>query len=357
MHFYESMIMWSRDGLQFKSYANDHPDGFVIAKPKYIPRHKIDCSGFQERNIQGSEVRRFDYWAVDEKRLGEYVKDFRSAYPEYIYDSPLHKTWFMGIPKKNIARLPDPKDGVKKILSMKESEQDDYMKRCQQLLHIFIDGGLKESQLGVTNSTLLGTYTYGRSDIDCIVYGRDNYWKYREIIRQAKHPWLRWRTVDEWKKYFSTYNAGLHITEQEFIRHAQRKYSDGLFGETVFSVFGVENKDEVSVKWGDEKYTPMGIATVKGTVIDDAHCVARPGYYAIENSQVIEGPKVKVDRIVTYARDFMLQAFKGENIAASGILEKAEPLNKNGEEYYRIVVGYFDCYISRRGKEFIKISN
>ena len=59
MHFYESMIMWSDDGLQLKSYANDHPEGFVIAKPKYIPRQKIDCSGFQERNIQGSTLPAF----------------------------------------------------------------------------------------------------------------------------------------------------------------------------------------------------------------------------------------------------------------------------------------------------------
>ena len=73
MHFYESTIMWSDDGLQLKSYANDHPDEFIIAKPKYIPRTKIDCSGFQERNIQGSDLRRFDYWAVDERRLKEYV--------------------------------------------------------------------------------------------------------------------------------------------------------------------------------------------------------------------------------------------------------------------------------------------
>ncbi len=352
-HFYESMIMWSDDGLQLKSYANDHPDGFVIAKPKYIPRQRIDCDGFQERNIQGSDMRRFDYWAVDEKTLKKYIEDFRKVYPEYVYDSPLHNTWFMGVPKKKIAKLPDPKEGVKRILAMKDSEMDEYMKRAHGFLSLVLDNGLRASDLGVTNSTLLGTYTYGRSDIDIIVYGKKNYWKYINFIKNTKHPWLRWKSLDEWKKYFASYNAGLFISEDEFIWHARRKFIDVYFGETVVSVFGVENPDEISVKWGDEKYTPMGMATVKGRVKDDYNGVIRPGFYEIENAKVINGPDVKVKKIVTYARDFTLQVFKGEKAVAAGILEKAEPLN-GGKPYHRIVVGYFDSYTTRRGEEYIK---
>jgi len=354
MHFYESMIMWSDDGLQLKSYANDHPEGFVIAKPKYIPRHKIDCSGFQERNIQGSDVRRFDYWAVDEKTLKQYIEDFRKAYPEYIIDSKLHNTWFMGVPKKKIAKLPDPKEGVKRILSLKEPEMDEYMKRAQGFLHLMLDNGLKANEIGVTNSTLLGTYTYGRSDIDVIVYGKKNYWEYINFIRTAKHPWLRSKSLEEWKKYFASYNAGLFISEDEFIWHAQRKFIDVYFGETVVSVFGVENPDEISVKWGNEKYTQMGMATVKGKVKDDYNGVVRPGYYELENSKVIKGEDIKVKKVVTYARDFMLQAFKGEDIVAAGVLEKATPLD-GSKEYYRIVIGYFESYTSRRGEEYIKV--
>ena len=354
MHFYESMIMWSDDGLQLKSYANDHPDGFVIAKPKYIPRHKIDCSGFQERNIQGSDVRRFDYWAVDEKTLKQYIEEFRKAYPEYIYDSKLHNTWFIGVPKNKIAKLPNPREGVKRILELKESEMDDYMKRAQGFLNIMIDNGLKANDIGVTNSTLLETYTFGRSDIDVIVYGKKNYWNYINFIKNVKHPWLRWKSLEEWKKYFASYNAGLFISEEEFIRHAKRKFIDVYFGETVVSVFGVENPDEISVKWGDEKYTQMGMATVKGKVTDDYNGIVRPGYYELEDTKMIKGPDVKVKKVVTYARDFMLQAFKGENTVAAGVLEKVTPLD-GSEEYYRIVIGYFDSYTNRRGEEYIKV--
>ena len=50
----------------------------------------------------------------------------------------------------------------------------------------------------------------------------------------------------------------------------------------------------------------------------------------------------------------MLQAFEGESIVAAGILEKVTPL-KSGEEYYRIVIGYFESYTTRRGEEYIKV--
>jgi len=291
----------------------------------------------------------------NQQELKNYLDNFKEVYPDYVYECEFHNNWFLGVPRNKISELPDPKEGVKKILAMKEGELDVYLKLTQELLNIVHDGGISVSDIGVTNSTLLGTYSYGRSDVDMIIYGKENYRKYREIIQNVKHPKLRWRTVDEWKKYFATYNSGLNFSESEFIWHAQRKFSDGLFRETVFSVFGVENENETWFKWGSEKYTPMGTATIKAKVKDEFNGAVRPGYYEVEDSKMIKGvDNVKVSRVVTYARDFMLQAFDGENISASGVLEKVDSLNNN-ETYYRLVVGYFDSYIERRGHEFIKV--
>jgi hypothetical protein len=49
----------------------------------------------------------------------------------------------------------------------------------------------------------------------------------------------------------------------------------------------------------------------------------------------------------------MMQVKKGEPVTAREMLEKVIPVNGD-EEYYRITIGYFDSYLSRKGEEFIK---
>ena len=62
---------------------------------------------------------------------------------------------------------------------------------------------------------------------------------------------------------------------------------------------------------------------------------------------------LEIKKVVSFSIPFIQQALKGEKIKACGLLEEVTP--KSGEKYYRIVVGYFDAYISeRREKEFIK---
>ncbi len=357
MHYYESRVLTSKDGLQLKSYANEHPDGFIIAKPKYVPTTMLSCDAFQKRSLFGKDVNRVNVWA-DKKKLTNYFETFKKVYPDYVHESDLHGTWFFGIPEDKIESAPDPHEGTKRLMTAHFQELDEYKQRVYLFIQLLLDSGLKESDIGLTNSTLLGNYTYGRSDMDLIIFGKDNYWKAINFLKTAKHPMLRAKTIDEWKKYFSTYNSGLNFTEKEFIRHAQRKPADGFFGETVYSLFGVEEPKDITVPWGSEKYTRKGLATIRANVVNDYHAAVRPGFYEVEDAKVIEGNKenVKIKKVVTYARDFLLQAFPGETILATGMLEEVEPVN--GEKYHRLVVGYFDMYLSdRREQEFIKVEN
>ena len=82
----------------------------------------------------------------------------------------------------------------------------------------------------------------------------------------------------------------------------------------------------------------------------------RLGYYEVEDSRIISGSSKNypVSMIASYSNDFVLQAFDGEKIVASGMLEKVEPLDGK-DSYYRLVIGYFDSYIDRRKQEFIKV--
>jgi predicted nucleotidyltransferase len=361
-HFYESTLIDTVDGFQCKSYSNEHPEGYVIVKPKYIPKEAISGNGLRHRFLFERCMVRFNQFAQKEKLAG-YVRQFRERFPDYIYDCSLHKTWFYAVPRNKIKTVHDGRKGLQELLSVPEKDLDDYLGLVRELVELLSKSGVKPTDLGITHSTLLGNYTIGKSDIDIIIYGKDNGWKVLNFLKKAKHELLRWKSDEEWAAYYREHKTAesRHFTEEEYVKHMRRKRYEGMFGNTVFTLFTVEEEGETWFKWGATELEPLGIATVKGTVSDHYNSHVRAGCYEVKDAELVQGerPAPKIDssipikRIVTYSIPFVQQALSGETITACGRLELAKPAE--GEPYYRIVVGYFDAYLNeRRELEFIK---
>ncbi len=361
-HFYESILIDTVDGFQCKSYANEHPEGYVIVKPKYIPQDAIKGEGLKYRFLFEKCFVRFNLFAKKDN-VNEYLKQFRQKFPDYIHDSKFHDNWFFVVPKSKIKKVHDSRKGLQELLKVPKNDLDKYLTLVVELVELLTNSGVKSTDLGITHSTLLGNYTPGRSDIDLIVYGKDNGWRVLDYLKDAKHSLLKWKTDEEWAEYYKEHKTSesSHFTEEEYVKHMKRKKYEGMFGDTVFTLFTVEEPEETWFKWGEEKYEPMGLVTVKGKVIDHYNSHVRPGYYEIIDGKITDnhGKDMDVDgslgikRVVTYSIPFVQQALTGEEITACGLLELVTPTI--GDRYYRVVIGYFDAYVSdRREAEFIK---
>ncbi len=358
MHFYESTLIDTTDGLHCKSYANEHPDGYVIVKPKYIPANAIKGEGLKYRFLFEKCLVRFNLFAKKEKLL-EYVNQFKKRFPDYIYNSSLHKNWFFVVPKDKIKKIHDGRKGLQELMKLPKKDLDEYLSLVIELVEFLTKSGVSSDNLGITHSTLMGNYTPGKSDIDILIYGKANGWKILDYLKTATHEKLKWKTDKEWQEYYKEHKTSesSHFTEEEYVKHMVRKRYEGTFGNTVFTLFTVEEPDETWFKWGEESYEPVGLATIKGKVTDHYNSHVRPGFYEIDNGKIIDGKHINknipIKRVVTYSIPFIQQALTGENITACGLLELVTP--KIGNKYYRVVVGYFDAYLSdRREKEFIK---
>jgi len=361
-HFYESTLIDTVDGFQCKSYANEHPEGFVIVKPKYVPKEAISGQGLKYRFLFEKCFVRFNQFAEKEK-LASYVKQFREKFPEYVYDCPLHNNWFYVVPKDKVKKAHDGRKGLQELLQVPEKDLDEYLALVRKLVSLLEKSGVASKDMGITHSTLLGNYTPGKSDIDIIIYGKENGWKILDFLKKAEHPLLKWKTSEEWAEYYKEHKTSesSHFTEQEYVKHMQRKRYEGMFGGTVFTLFTVEEPEETWFKWGEADYEPKGLATIKATVESHYNSHVRPAMYEVKDAKLVEANQKKpavdnsipIKRIVTYSIPFVQQALKGETITACGLLELVKP--KQGEKYYRLVVGYFDAYLNeRREKEFIK---
>ncbi len=349
-HFYEASIITTKDGLQCQVYGNEHPFNSVLVKPKYIPTDKIESDGLQYRFISGRKMNRLNMW-TDKEKLKEYVEQFKVSYPHYVLKSEMHSSGrlFFSVPIDNIERIYFPRKGFSELMAMPEGSLDDHLKLVHKFSKFLLQSGLREKDLGITYSTLMGHYNPNVSDINIVVYGKENFWKLMGFLDEVEHPLLRWKTKEEWLNFYNGRNRSEIFDSESFCWAMNRKKSEGFFGGRLFVIFAAEKEEETWFKWGQEKYTPLGSVKVRGKVMDNFSSVVRPGCYLIEGQG-----DVPVKKVVFYSRDYCMLAYPGEEIEASGMLEKV--VVKDGEDYYRVVVGYFDTYLDeRREKEYVRV--
>ncbi len=354
IHFFESSIITTKDGLHCQVYGNSHPTNSILVKPKYIPTDKIESPILPYRFISGKKMNRLNLWK-DKEGLKVYIEQFKQAYPEYVYQSEIHdkERLFFSIPIEQIERIYFPKRGLKELMKMPKESLDKHLLLVYQLIEFFKGGGLTVEDMGVTYSTLLGNY-FEVSDINIVVYGKEKYWKLMKFLEVSQHPLLKWKTEEEWLRLYKERNRANIFEKELFLERMKKKKSEGFFGNSLFVVFCAENEDELWFKWGEEEYRALGSAIVRGKVKDNISSVVRPGCYELESSVVVKGKQVNISKIVFYSRDYAMLAYPKETIEASGILEEVKP--KKGKEYYRLVVGYLDAYLDeRREKEYIKL--
>src|SRR3989338_8106862 len=129
MHFHESSLIITKDGLHCQVYSNEHPEGYIIVKPKYIPTDKIFSDALPYRFIMGKKVNRLDLWA-DKEKLKKYIDDFSRAYPHYILKSDVHskELFFFAVPKECIEKIYLPKSGLAELMSIPYKDLDDHLK-------------------------------------------------------------------------------------------------------------------------------------------------------------------------------------------------------------------------------------
>ena len=359
MHYYESSMITTKEGIHCQVYGNQHPDGKILVKPKYIPTDKISSDSLPYRFISGRKMNRLNLW-TDKDKLKIYFDDFAKAYPKYIFKSPIHdkSPLFFAIPKEDIEKAYSPSEGLAELMSIPIKDMDEHLRAIAEFVAFLLKSGIKLKDLGITYSTLMGHYSPNMSDINIVVYGKKKFWELMEFLGKNNHKDLRWKTYEEWESFYKKRNRHMIHNKEIYIENMYRKKSEGFFEGNLFVIFAVENDDEAWFRWGEEKYSNKGVAKFKGKVIGNKNSVVRPGCYEITDAKFISGDEsckeLSISKIVFYSRDYCMLAYPDEEIEARGVVEEVTP--KKGEKYHRLVIGYFDAYISkRRDEEYIKV--
>ncbi len=199
----------------------------------------------------------------------------------------------------------------------------------------FLSNFTDTKNLGISGSGLIKCYK-NDSDIDFVVYGIKNFNNARNAIKRAilNNGVVKNLNLEQWKELYAKRIFGNELTYDEFLWHENRKFNKGTINNRKFDLL---LSDDVRVNLNFKK---IGNIVKKGKVIKSSP-FSYPAYY-----EIIEHNEIS--KILCWTHTYIGQAFEGENIEVSGMLEEIN--NGTGYEKF-IIVG-----TSRKASgEYIKV--
>jgi predicted nucleotidyltransferase len=235
------------------------------------------------------------YRKVDFDDAYEFLKEHR---PEYVKDVHV-------VPKADIKDILRPDEQLPVIATRDEKARTIY-----ELLGRHIP---KES-IGITGSYLCGL-NGENSDLDFVIYGRENFDKARAVISTATENGITAELKEElWRQIYRKRKP--ELSYETFVAHELRKGHRGSIGGTYFDLLYVRDPEELQQLDAQnyEKGKRVGYKTITAEVIAASFAFDSPAIYEIEHTEV--------NRVLSFTHTYTGQAFAGETIEARGMLEQ-----------------------------------
>ncbi len=327
MKFREGDFLETLEGFIFDVKGLLHPPDRVIAYLRYVP----DSCGSRIR--LGVKYRKI-------YRLKDRENFLREKAPIYIFRSPFFNMEVQGVPLDRIKRIYNPQSKIRQLmeLGVKDGVEREALEFAKLLS---VKSGVPVESMGLSGSLLVDLHNEN-SDIDLIVYGRENSLKVYRALEELMNECdeVKPYTTDELAKLYEFRSQDTSIPFKAFLKVEGGKKIQGKFIGRSFFVRFLHDWNEVSEKYGDKIYEPIGFCTIKAEVSDDSESIFTPCRYMISSVQFLSGVKVnpaQVREVYSFRGRFCEQARTGDIIRASGKLEKVTSLN--GESWFRVVVG------------------
>lgn len=315
----------TKDDLFFAVNTYTHPDDYVIAFLRYVP----DENGDRLHD-------KLKYSKVDSDEAYEYIK---KHHPNYLFKWNVENKKMMGVPITDIKKILSPIKRLDEILNTKSN--DPYIGKIQKLAKIFHDEcNISYENMGITGSTLPGLQKSETSDIDFIIFGLDNHKKARMLYKKLKEdPESILNPIEGefWEKVYNKRIKDDSLDFDEFIFYEKRKNNRGLINNTLFDILSTMNPDD-PINTDELYYKQIGKMKVKCKILEDKQSFDTPSIYDISDVEIIEGPDVKIDKLVSYTHTYAGEVQNNEWVLASGVCE--EVTNKtNNTKTYNLTIG------------------
>ncbi|MHC1600327.1 MAG: hypothetical protein ACXQS5_05880, partial [Candidatus Methanospirareceae archaeon] len=153
-----------------------------------------------------------------------------------------------------------------------------------------------------------------KSDLDFVIYGRENFKKAREVVKTACREGLTTEIDEElWRRIY--HKRKPELSYKDFVAHELRKGHRGAIGSTYFDILYVRDPEELQQldRRNYEKGERAGYRTIIAVVKDASFSFDSPAIYEIEHPEV--------NKVLSFTHTYAGQALTGETIEARGVME------------------------------------
>ncbi|MDD2723112.1 MAG: hypothetical protein PHH59_03700 [Methylovulum sp.] len=292
--FYPKDFIETAEGLLFAVVAHGIEDGKVLCFLRYV----LEDSGWKKYPTHAANTH------------------LQAHHPHYLHFSTRLAADLHAVAIEKITKHYQPRSRLAAIMQTSPDnavEQDVY-----QLGRLLQQHGLDLANLGVTGSILAGVQN-AASDIDLVCYDRTTFQLCRTLVRDLiALGKLADLTETDWQQSYQRREADLSYEEYRW--HERRKHNKALINGRKFdlSLLNVDDGEE-----GDCQ--KLAAITVQCQIIDDTYGFDYPARF------VVDHPTIQT--IISFTATYIGQAFTGEWVEVSGILEQT------AKGLQRIVVG------------------
>jgi predicted nucleotidyltransferase len=231
----------------------------------------------------------------------------RHRHTDYLHYSEMLDAHLHAVEMSRIVEHHQPRRRLRAILEKRggDAVESDLF----QLAELLSQHGVDLAQVGVTGSVLIGVQR-DSSDIDLVCYGREGFLQCREVVRQLiEQGQLQSLSDSDWRESYR--RRGCSLGYGDYVWHERRKYNKAVVNGRKFDLSLIEqngsSKPELNKK--------LGPVTLRCRITDDSRAFDYPAVYRIASDSI--------GSIVCFTATYAGQAFNGEVVEVSGLLEEA----------------------------------
>ncbi len=331
-------------GLIFCVLGYLHPPDRIVSYLKYVMT--------EERTMWSREGVHFKRVIPYYSAQGyEHVLNLlKSSISRYVVYDPVFNVELIEVPRSEVVRHYLPEERAQEILS---DPRDELEALAKELIEALVDhSGINRSSIGITGSLLIRIHNVKLSDIDLVVYGRENYLSVMSAIRELVETDGRISLPDvDTLASWATSLCRIHsITFSDACRIYRERLSRLMFRGKVFSVHAVRSDSEIREEYGDKVFYHHGDALIRAEIDSAEESIYLPAVYKIKNVEIIDGVRAHPLReLVSFEGLYSGLFAEGEIVYAYGKVERVRDV-RSGEEYYRLVIGSREA----KGRDFIR---
>jgi predicted nucleotidyltransferase len=334
----------TKEGLIFRVFGYTHPCDAYICDAEYAPENIFKSDNPKAFRNQGQNV---FYKFYDD----EGWKFVEKSFPQYTVLHEMLQKKVIGVDRLAISEVRKPEKELKKLIQAEP--RDNLLAAVRDVLDVAVDQcGMPVERFGVFGSLLHGFYHPRFSDIDLIIYGKENVARLRKTLQElyeAHSSQLRneFETDESIRGKVWRFR---NFTPKDFLWHQQRKLIYSLFRSkedrrTIKTEFEpVKGWREVCNEYDvATRVLQIGWVRMLARVKDDSDAPFIPSVYQIEPLKILEGRKGahQAERIVSYMEEFRMQAFRDETIYVEGNLEEVVA---NENNFFQVTLTYCPRY-------------